>query len=424
MPPINTNNLLAHGIGHNRQQFSLQLLMVFLVGLTIGMTRTVLPGLAESEFGLANDQFFLLTTFVVVFGLVKATMNLFAGKLSDRHGRKQVLLWGWLVAIPIPLLLFTAQNWWWVVAATLLLGFNQGLAWSMALNSKLDLAHAHQKGLVNGLNEFSGYAAVGLAGLLTAYFAAQWGARDALAILSAIVIGSGLLLTFVWVEDTMPWANLHHQTSRAITVNTEQMTLAQLFRFASVQHAQLIALNQAGLVEKFTDALVWIFLPVFFLSQSLSLVEASGIIAIYGIVWGASQLITGPLSDKIGRKTLIVWGMWLCGWGVLALPLTSSVWLWSIESALIGVGMAMLYPNLGAAVADISPTAQRASLLGIYRFWRDLGYAVGALLMGLMAEWSQQLSTPFWLVGIAMLLSGWWVRQSLPPSKPAAHKPA
>lgn len=417
--------MIAHGIRHNRQQFGLQLLMVFLVGLTIGMTRTVLPGLAESEFGLGKDQFLLLTTFVVVFGLVKATMNLFAGQLSDRYGRKQVLLWGWLVALPIPLLLFTAQNWWWVVAATVLLGFNQGLAWSMALNSKLDLAHAHQKGLVNGLNEFSGYVAVGLAGLLTAYFAEQWGARDALAVLSAIVIGSGLLLTFVWVEDTMPWANLHPQTSSAITVNTEQMTLAQLFRFASLQHPQLIALNQAGLVEKFTDALVWIFLPVFFLSRSLTLIEASGIIAIYGVVWGTSQLITGPLSDKVGRKPMIVWGMWLCGLGVLALPLTDSIWLWSLASGLIGIGMAMLYPNLGAAVADISPTTQRASLLGIYRFWRDLGYAVGALMMGILAQGSQQLSAPFWLVGIAMLLSGWWVMQSLPPpSTLAAQKPA
>ena len=189
------------------------------------------------------------------------------------------------------------------------------------------------------------------------------------------------------------------------------MTLSQLFRFASLQHPQLIALNQAGLVEKFTDAIVWIFLPVFFLSQSLSLIEASGIIAIYGVVWGASQLITGALSDKIGRKVLIVWGMWLCGLGVLALPLTHSVWLWSIESAIIGVGMAMLYPNLGAAVADIAPVQQRASLLGIYRFWRDLGYAIGALLMGILAQWSQDVLTPFWMVGIAMLLSGAWVNR-------------
>ncbi len=402
--------MIAHGIRHNRGQFGLQLLMVFLVGLTIGMTRTVLPALAESEFGLANDQFFLLTTFVVVFGLVKAVMNLFAGKLSDRYGRKQVLLWGWLVALPIPLLLLYAQNWWWVVAATVLLGFNQGLAWSMALNSKLDLAHAHQKGLVNGLNEFSGYAAVGLAGLLTAYFASLWGAKESLSILSAIVIITGLGLTFFWVKDTMSWAKLHHQTANTNAVNTEQMTLSQLFRFASLQHPQLIALNQAGLVEKFTDAIVWIFLPVFFLSQSLSLIEASGIIAIYGVVWGASQLITGVLSDKIGRKVLIVWGMWLCGLGVLALPLTSAVWLWSIESAIIGIGMAMLYPNLGAAVADISPAQQRASLLGIYRFWRDLGYAIGALLMGILAQWSQDLLMPFWLVGTSMLLSGWWVK--------------
>jgi MFS family permease len=180
-----------------------------------------------------------------------------------------------------------------------------------------------------------------------------------------------------------------------------------------LQHAPLVALNQAGLVEKFTDALVWIFLPVFFLSQNLTLIEASSIIAIYGVVWGASQLVTGPLSDKIGRKGLIVWGMWLCGMSVLSIPLTHTVWLWSVESAVIGLGMAMLYPNLGAAVGDVTQPAQRASIMGIYRFWRDLGYAIGALLMGILAQWSQDMLMPFWLVGASMLLSGLWVQISL-----------
>ena len=404
--------MIEHGIRHNRHQFALQLLMVFLVGLTIGMTRTVIPGLAETEFGLGGQQFFLLTSFVVVFGLVKAVMNLFAGKLSEHYGRKQVLLWGWLIALPIPVILYTATSWSYIVLATVLLGFNQGLTWSMALNSKLDLAHSHQKGLVNGFNEFAGYAAVGLAGIATAYLADIFGAKTALAYFSAIVIVSGLILTRFFVTETLPWAIKHQQNATTSSVNnTPTSSLLDLFKVASLQHASLIALNQAGLVEKFTDALVWIFLPVFFLSNNLSLIEASSIIAIYGIVWGASQLVTGSLSDKIGRKGLIVWGMWLCGIGVLSIPLTQAVWLWSVESALIGLGMAMLYPNLSAAIGDITQPAQRASIMGIYRFWRDLGYAIGALLMGILAQWSQELLAPFWLVGIAMLLSGIWVHR-------------
>jgi MFS family permease len=402
--------MIEHGIRHNRQQFGLQLLMVFLVGLTIGMTRTVIPGLAESEFGLGGQQFFLLASFVVVFGLVKAFMNLFAGKLSERYGRKQVLLWGWLIALPIPAILYTASSWSYIVLATVLLGFNQGLTWSMALNSKLDLAHSHQKGLVNGFNEFAGYAAVGLAGIATAYLAEMFGAQTALAYFSAIVIVSGVILTQFFVKETLPWAYMHQQNAAPTASNTPSSSLSDLFKYASLQHAPLVALNQAGLVEKFTDALVWIFLPVFFLSQNLTLIEASSIIAIYGVVWGASQLITGPLSDKIGRKGLIVWGMWLCGMGVLSIPLTHTVWLWSIESAVIGLGMAMLYPNLGAAVGDVTQPAQRASMMGIYRFWRDLGYAIGALLMGLLAQWSQDMLMPFWLVGLSMLLSSVWVR--------------
>jgi len=404
------NTAITHGIFNNKHQFLLQLFQVFLVGLTIGMTRTVVPGLAESEFGLQQQQFFLLASFVVVFGLVKAIMNLLAGHLSDRYGRKTVLISGWIVALPIPFMLLYAPNWNWIIAATFLLGLNQGLAWSMSLNSKLDLAKSTQKGLVNGLNEFSGYAAVGIAGVITAYFVNLYGAREGLFIFSTLVILTGLFLSVILVKNTMPWAHLHQQSAPP----SEPQTLGQLFKTASWNNPNLVALNQAGLVEKFTDALVWIFLPVYFLSQDLTLIEGSAIISIYAVVWGASQLITGPLSDKIGRKGLIVWGMWLCGLGVLSIPLTQNVLLWSLEAAFIGVGMAMLYPNLGASVADFSPVKHRASLIGIYRFWRDLGYAVGALLMGLMAQWLNSMEVAFWLVGVSMLLSGLWVQWVLP----------
>lgn len=405
---------VEHGIAVNKHQFSLNLVQIFLVGLTIGMTRVVVPGLAETEFGLAENAFFLLASFVVVFGIVKAVMNLFAGKLSETYGRKAILLWGWLVALPIPFILLYAPSWNWIILAIVLLGFNQGLCWSMALNSKLDLAKATQKGFVNGINEFAGYAAVGLAGVMTAYIAELMGAKEGLFWFSLVVIVSGLILAKLTIVETLPWAQLHHQNALEAGHKSEPQTLVQLFKTASIENKNLVALNQAGLVEKFTDALVWIFLPVYFLTQDISLLEAGAIIAVYGVVWGASQLVTGPLSDKIGRKGLIVWGMWLCGLGVIAVPLTHGITLWTIEAAIIGLGMAMLYPNLGAAVGDFAPAQHRASLIGIYRFWRDSGYAFGALAMGIMAQWSQDLLMPFWFVGVAMILSGFWVQMALP----------
>jgi len=400
-----------HGIHSNLQQFIYQLLQVFLVGLTIGMTRTVVPGLAETEFGLGEKQFFLLTSFVVVFGLVKAVMNLIAGRVADKFGRKRVLIAGWVVALPIPFLLMYAPDWSWVVFATALLGVNQGLCWSMTLNSKLDMTHLSQKGLVNGMNEFSGYAAVALAGIATAWLVELYGARQGLFIFGTSVISLGLLMALTLVRETRPWALAHVSAHDGKPGSTKQSvagdaSLRQLFLYASWQDKRLLALNQAGLVEKFTDALVWIILPVWFLSQGLTLIQGSSIIGVYGLVWGASQLITGPASDRYGRKPLIVGGMWVCGIGVLLLQYTTSIWLWTVDAAVIGFGMAMLYPTLGAAVADISPPAQRSSLLGVYRFWRDLGYAVGALLMGLLAQFSQVLEQTFWLVGLAMLASG------------------
>ncbi|MEA1989553.1 MAG: MFS transporter [Pseudomonadota bacterium] len=415
------STLILHGIKVNRQQFIHQLIQVFLVGCMIGLTRTVLPGLASLEFGLAQQQFVLLTTFVVVFGLVKASMNLFAGGLSDRFGRRPVLISGWLIAMPIPFLLYWAPNWYWIVVATVFLGLNQGLSWSMALNSKLDLAKTSQRGLVNGLNEFSGYAAVGIAGLVSASLAVTLGAREALFIMALGVLLVGLFLAVFYVEETKSWSDEHAKVSLSRDIHPNQQharTFKELFAFATWQNKPLIALNQAGLVEKFVDALIWVLLPIYLLSQNITLVEASAIITIYGVVWGGTQLITGPLSDKIGRKGLIVGGMWICGLGSYALINTQTVFGWSIEAAIIGIGMAMLYPTLGAAVADNSSAHERASLLGVYRFWRDFGYAIGALLMGLVAQYTGQIESAFELVALSMMLSGLVVLVWLPNNKP------
>lgn len=412
---------IQHGIRVNLHQVLQQLIQVFLVGLTIGMTRTVVPGLAESEFGLAAQAFMSLALFVVIFGLVKAAMNLLAGHLSDRFGRRRLLVTGWLLAIPVPLLIFYAQSWWWIIWAMFFLGLNQGLCWSMALNSKLDLAKANQKGLVNGFNEFSGYAAVGLAGWITAALAEYYGAREALLGFGLLVIGTGLLLAIWKVIDTHPWSQLHQQHHREALeakgepLHYETVSLKSMMIHATFKQPQLVALNQAGLVEKFIDALVWVFMPVYLMNQAQSLVEASAIIAIYGVVWGASQLITGPLSDKWGRRGLIVGGFWLCAATSLGFVWVEVVWAWSVLAALMGFGMAMLYPTLGAAVADVSEPKWRASILGIYRFWRDFGYAAGAFLMGLLAFFTESVIWPFYLVGMMMFLSGLWVWLALRP---------
>ena len=393
---------IEHGITENKKQIIFQLIQVFLVGLTIGMTRTVIPGLADTEFGLGSQQFLLLTSFVVVFGVVKAIMNLTAGRLSDVYGRKRVLIMGWIVAIPIPFMILYAPSWNWIVAATLLLGVNQGLCWSMTINSKLDLARLNQKGLVNGINEFSGYAAVAMAGVITAYVVDLYGAREGLFVFGVIVIIIGLVSSVWSIKETMPWAKLHRGNAPIVA----HQSLVKSFIQASWTNKTLLSLNQAGLVEKFTDAMVWIFLPVFFLSKDLTLIEGSAIVSVYALVWGGSQLITGPLSDKIGRKILIVGGMWICGLGLLSMPYTNSVFLWTIEAGVVGVGMAMLYPTLGAAVADFAPVESRGTLLGIYRFWRDFGYAVAALTLGIVAQTAQVLTAPFLLASMAMILSG------------------
>lgn len=409
---------IEHGIKANLSQISQQLIQVFLVGLALGMTRTVVPGLAETEFGLAAHAFMSLVMFVLVFGLVKATMNLVAGHLSEQYGRRRLLVMGWLLALPVPLLIFYAQSWWWIVWAMVFLGLNQGLCWSMALNSKLDLAKTNQKGLINGLNEFSGYAAVGVAGWFTAYLAEVYGARDALLGFGLVVILVGLLLALWKVLDTRPWSNLHQQQHNDQHGDDgEQQTLAQAFKVGTFEHKQLVALNQAGLVEKFIDALVWIFMPIYLMSQTQTLVQASGIIAVYGVVWGASQLITGPASDKFGRRALIVGGFWLCALTSITFVWVDSVAAWSVLAAFMGFGMAMLYPTLGAAVADYSQPKQRAGLLGVYRFWRDFGYAAGALLMGLLAFYTSSVVWPFYFVGGMMFLSGLWVYLALQPRK-------
>lgn len=419
---------LKHGIRHNKSQFIHQLLQVLLVGLTIGMTRTVVPALAESDFGVPKNSFVLLSSFVVAFGLVKGTMNFIAGRLSERIGRKQVLLGGWLVALPIPIMIWFAPNWSWVVAATVLLGVNQGLTWSMTQTSKLDITRLEERGLTLGLNEFSGYVGVALAGIATAYMASQFGVRQGILIFGMAVIVLALVLTQQCVKDTLPWAKAEAAKHTPGVVQafrpryppgvSAHPSSKEIFTLVSWRDKRLMALSQAGMVEKFVDALVWIFYPVFLYQKGVSLPNVGWIIGFYGFVWGGSQLFTGRLSDRVGRHPLNVWGMWICGAGVAAMMLGDSIAWWAASAAISGFGMALLYPNLSAAVADISHPSWRGSAIGIYRFWRDLGYGIGALGLGLAAHFTGQMQSAFWFVAVSMFASGsllWWLGEETHP---------
>lgn len=404
------------GIRVNLHQFSHQLWQVLLVGLTLGMMRTVVPALAETEFGVPKGSFLLLMAFVVAFGFVKGALNFVAGRLSEKIGRKHVLMIGWLIALPIPPMIFYAPSWGWIVFATVLLGVNQGLTWSMTQTSKLDITHPEQRGLTIGLNEFSGYFGVALAGIITAYLTEWIGVREGLIWFGMVTIIAAIVTTQLWVKDTLPWAHAeakHHASGKATGPKprfpkniSDTPTTWEVFSLMSWRDKRMFAFSQAGLVEKFVDALIWVFYPVYLYDQGLSLANIGWVVGIYGFVWGGSQFLTGKLSDHVGRLWPITIGMWVCGAGVGLTLLGDTLWWWSVSAAITGFGMALLYPNISAAVGDIAHPAWRGSAIGIYRFWRDLGYGIGALVLGLASNMTGIISTGFWVVTIAMFLSG------------------
>lgn len=412
----------APGIRENLRAFLEQLLQVFFVGLTIGLQRTVIPALAETEFGVVQGSITALFAFVVSFGVVKGAMNFVSGRISERVGRRRVLIWGWIAALPIPFMILWAPSWGWIVAANVLLGVNQGFCWSMTVTAKMDIVKASQRGLATGFNEFAGYGGVAIAGLITGYLASAFDPRLSLFVFGIVVIGLALLAAVLAFTETLPFARAEAarhrdaaaqpgqppQTAR-YAEGPENPTSGQIFALVTWRNRTFMALTQAGCVEKFVDALMWALMPVFLIARGATLIQVGWVAGTYGLVWGASQLWTGPLSDAVGRKWPTVAGFFLCAAGVLTFPFLHTLPAWIAAAAVTGIGMALLYPTLIAAMGDLAHPAWRGSALGVYRFWRDLGYAIGALVMGLAADAAGMLEAGFWVTGTAMALSGIWL---------------
>ncbi|HUR18614.1 MAG TPA: MFS transporter [Acidimicrobiales bacterium] len=374
-------NEMRLGIRANLAQFSLLVAVGGLVGGTIGQERTVLPLLAEREFGLRGYTAGL--TFIVAFGITKAFSNLVAGALSDRIGRKPVLVTGWLVALPVPALLIWAPNWTWVIVANVLLGINQGLTWSTTVIMKIDLAGPGRRGLAMGLNEAAGYLAMAVTAVATGWIATQHGLRPAPFLLGAAYIALGLGLSGLFVRETRGYAQHEADTSAGAGA---RMSLRRVLTHTALEDRCLLAVNQAGLVNNLNDGLAWGILPILFVADGLSVADVGRLAALYPAVWGAGQLVTGPLSDRVGRKPLIVSGMLTQAAALSVFAAGTGMVPWAFAAVGLGFGTALVYPTLLAAVADVSHPSWRASAVGVYRLWRDSGYAIGALVAGISAD--------------------------------------
>jgi len=369
------------GLKENWPQFVLLLLINAFVGGMVGIERTVVPLIGAEEFRIGSTT--LVVSFIVSFGVVKACANLVSGQLADAWGRKRVLILGWLVGLPVPFMIIWAPSWKWVIAANALLGINQGFAWSMTVIMKIDLVGPKSRGLAVGLNEFAGYLAVGVTAFLTGYIASEYGLRPAPIYLGVIYAILGTALSILLVRDTRDHVRLE---TAGHARQAAPISFKEIFLLTSFGDRNLFAACQAGLVNNLNDGMSWGIFPLFFVSFGLS-VERIGILkAVYPAVWGILQIATGPLSDRWGRKGLIASGMWIQAAGLFLTAVTSQFEWWLVASLLLGLGTAMVYPSLIAAVSDASHPTWRARSLSVYRFWRDLGYALGALSAGIIAD--------------------------------------
>jgi MFS family permease len=395
-----TTRTVRLGLRENRAQFALLVLVNAFVGGMVGLERTVVPLVGTEEFGIGSEV--IVFSFIITFGLIKACVNLASGLLADWYSRKAVLVAGWVVGLPVPFMLAYGPSWTWIVGANVLLGMSQGLAWSMTVNMKIDLVGPGRRGFAMGLNEAAGYGALGLTALLTGYVAARYGLRPEPFYVGIVYSAMGLALSVFLVRDTRAHAALEASARHAFEPADTPST-AHVFAETSWRNKTLFSASQAGLVNNLNDGMSWGVFPLLFVAHGVSLEGVGLIKAVYPVIWGAGQIVTGSLADRVGRKPLIVWGMLVqaAGHGVIALGLAAPLLCGLIGSVLLGLGTAMVYPALLAAVSDVAHPAWRATAVGIYRFWRDLGYAVGAVLAGVVAA----LFGLIWAVHVAGILT-------------------
>jgi MFS family permease len=432
-PPAARAGGLRLGLRANLAQFGLLVGVNALVGGMVGQERSLLSLLATQAFGLAAVSAAL--TYIVAFGVTKAATNLLAGTLADRYGRKPVLVAGWLAGLPVPLLIIWAPTWGWIVAANVLLGINQGLCWSTTVIMKIDLAGPERRGLAMGLNEAAGYLAVAVTAYLTGLIAARAGLRPEPFYLGLAYAGLGLGLSALLVRETREHAELEASLANAdpttapnqgpdsepVAATVERRSTREVLVRTSLREPALSACSQAGLVNNLNDGLAWGLLPLLFVRRGLPVPQVGLLAALYPAVWGLGQLLTGPLSDRLGRKPLIAWGMLLQALALAGTAMAGSFPPWAAAAILLGVGTAMVYPTLLAAIGDVAHPSWRATAVGVYRLWRDTGFAVGALLAGVIADLAG-LEAAVWVVAALTAASGLVVAVRMYEThRPAGH---
>jgi len=386
------------GIRKHLTQFSLHVLLVFATGLTIGSERTVVPVIGEELLGV--ESLLVIGSFVVSFGFVKAFLNLYAGKWGEAYGRKPVLVAGWATALPLPPILIFAPNWWWITFGNILLGINQALTWSMAINAKIDLAGPEQRGLAVGIDESFGYTGVAVGAWLTGVIAGQTNLRPEPFYFLGVVVVLAFLISIFLIKETVQFAQAEADDEH----HDADLPFNEVLKRATYGDKTLFAAAQAGHVENFVDTLFWIAVPLYLVSQGLGIAAVGLVVGVHSAMYFL-QIATGGLADRIGRRPPVVWGMFIAGAGVLGMVLVEGYLAWAVLAAVSGFGMALLYPNLMTVPGDAAHPSWRAVGMGVYRMWRDAGYGVGAILIGLSMEFVN-MEAAFWLTAILMFLSG------------------
>jgi MFS family permease len=384
------------GLKENWKQFWLLVFINALVGGMIGLERTLLPEIAEKEFHLSSTS--VILSFIILFGLFKAVTNYFAGALAHIVGRKKLLLYGWIIGIPVPFILIYANNWNWILFANVLLGINQGLTWSSTVVMKMDLVGEKQRGFAMGLNEFAGYGTLGLVAYSTSMVADNYGLRPYPFYIGIVIVILGTVLTWFFVKDTSG------HVKKETEINNSIPLLGNTFTETSWLHKNLGSVTQAGLVNNLNDAMIWGIMPILLAQRGFGIDTIGIITATYPIVWGLGQLITGKLSDIFCKRDLLFWGMFLQGLAIVCLVFSTITLHFVTISILLGIGTAIVYPTFLSSIAEDTNPVQRAKSIGVFRFWRDFGYVIGALLTAVLTNFFT-IESSIGAIGILTIIS-------------------